>query len=130
MGCRVAWLVNPPGPMVEAAASAKTLVHGYRIPRRHIPEDLGSKYKESVTIFSQKFQYLPRINNITINKARVLEFRCTPDRYFSVISAKDGRPTRLSEFTHRAMISRWNRQHDGHYKRERCRPMCRAIYIS
>jgi hypothetical protein len=95
------------------------LVQTHRPVRPHLKEYLDSKYRNSTTICSQKFQYLLRINNITINKARVLEFRCSPDKYFAVISTKDGWPTQLSEFTHRAMISRSNRQHDSRYKRER-----------
>lgn len=55
MGCRVAWLVNPSSPMVEAAASCKALVRMYQISWRHIPEDVGSKCKKSVTIVVKKF---------------------------------------------------------------------------
>jgi len=124
MACRLVWLVNPFSPVLHAAAFSISLVQTHRPVRHHFPEYLDSKHRKSATICTQKFQYLLRINNITINKARVLEFRCSRDKYFAVISTKDGWPTQLSEFTHRAMISRSNRQHDSQYKRERCICCC------
>jgi uncharacterized protein (DUF934 family) len=93
MACRAVWLVNPFTPVLQAAAFSKSLVQTYQglqMVRLHFPEYLDSKYRKSATICSQKFQYRLRINNITINKARVLEFRCSPDKYFAVISTKDG----------------------------------------
>ena len=130
MACLLVWLVNPFTPVLHAAAFSKSLVQARRSVRLHFPEYLDSRYRKSATICSQKFQYLLRINNITINKARVLEFRCSPDNYFAVISTKDGWPTQLSEFTHRAMISRSNRQHDSQYKRERCICCCNLNLVN
>jgi hypothetical protein len=130
MACRVVWLVNPFTPVLQAAAFSKSLVQTHRPLRLHFPECLDSTYRKPATICRQKFQYLLRINNITISKARVFEFRCSPDKYFAVISTKDGWPTELSEFTHRAMISRSNRQHDSQYKRERCICCCNLNLVN
>jgi hypothetical protein len=130
MACRIVWLVNPFTPVLQAAAFSKSLVQTHWPVRLHFPEYLDSKYRKSATICRQQFQYLIRINNITINKVRVLEFRCSPDKYFAVVSTKDGWPTQLSEFTHRAMISRSNGQRDSQYKRERSICCCNLNLVN